>query len=110
MDSSAIVTILTSITLATAFGETIRWLANRGRSKVDTAKAVQGMALDLLSPLREELARTQTEMASMRTTVTRVQMELEAVIAWALAARAILDQNAIDYPPVPSPLNQHRNL
>jgi len=81
----------------TAMSETVRWFLGRGKTRVDDAKVVQGMALDLLTPLREELARSLAKAEDLGA-------ELDSLLAWAVMARALLDAHHIAYPPVPQSL------
>jgi len=81
----------------TAISETVRWFLGRGKSRVDDAKVVQGMALELLLPLRSELTLATGK-------VTDLSAELDALLAWAVMARALLDSAHIAYPPVPKAL------
>lgn len=111
MEASTLVEILVASSFFTAIGETLRWWRTRGSARIDNAKAVQNMALELLKPLREELQYQQKEMsqmreglASARTSVQMLQAQLEAVIVWAIAARSILEENNLPYPTVPAPL------
>lgn len=99
-DIGTVVPILVATGILTAVSETVRWyLQGRGRQKVDSAKIVQGMALDLLTPLHAELDLCRTDLASLRA-------ELEQVLGYAILAHALL----VDDPraPVPPPSVLHR--
>ncbi len=102
MDVATLVEILTASGILTAGSETVRWWLGRSRTKVDSAKVVQGMALDLLQPLHAELDRATRDMATLRTNITESDRALESVIQWALAARTILDTHGLTYPEVPA--------
>lgn len=83
--------------LLTAISETVRWFLGRGKTRTDDAKVIQGMAIELLLPLRGELDRTTAK-------VTALSSELDSLLAWAVMARAILDAHTLAYPPVPASL------
>jgi hypothetical protein len=109
-EPGTIVTILVATGILSAVTETVRWyLTGRGRAKVDQAKIVQGMALDLLRPLHDELDQANLAMANLRKTVQSLDAELESVLGWALIARALLDHHHIEYPEVPQALI-HRSI
>lgn len=101
IDASTIIPLLVASGILTAFGETVRWFIGRGKTKVDSAMIVQGMAIDLLKPLHEELARASADARKLRTQMNELDREMEAIIAWAMAAKSILDREGIDYPPLP---------
>lgn len=104
-----VITVLVATGLLTAVSETIRWwLSGRGRQKIDTAKVVQGMALDLLQPLHAELAQAQSQVAAVRRDLATLDHELQSVLGWAIIARALLDSNHIDYPTPPEALRRTR--
>lgn len=98
-DFGILVEVLVATGILTAISETVRWRLGRGKERVDNAKIVQGMALDLLQPLHGELD-------AVRARVQLLDAELEAVLGWALIAHALLDQNKIPYPEVPKTLSQ----
>jgi len=101
VNTSVIVEMMISGGFFAAIGEGVRWYLGRGKTRIDNAQVVQGMAIDMLKPLHEELDRLNGELASMRERVTEADRALSAVIEWALAAKRILDQHSIDYPMVP---------
>lgn len=69
----------------TGITETIRWwLGGRSRARVDNAKIVQGMAIDLVAPLHTELDACRVSLADLR-------LELDAVLGYALIAHALLE-------------------
>lgn len=110
-DTGTVLEVIVSTGILTAIGETIRWWLGRGSSRVDNAKAVQGMALDLLKPLHDELERTTAKVAAAnvqveacQTKVIEIERELDAVVLWALLAKSLLDEHAVSYPPVPAPV------
>jgi hypothetical protein len=84
-DSSNLIELLVAAGMFTAGAETVRWfLGGRGRQRVDNAKIVQGMAIDLLRPLHEELASCQTSLTDLR-------RELDSVLGYAIIAHALLE-------------------
>lgn len=94
IESGTLLELVVAGGLFSALAETVRWLlGGRGR-KVDQAKIVQGMAIDLLKPLHTELDTAQARMREL-------SLELESVLGWAIIARALLDSHQITYPPVP---------
>jgi hypothetical protein len=101
MDATTIVQILVGGGLLSAISETIRWWVGRGKTKVDSAQVVQGMAIDLLKPLHEELTRCNTEVARLRSQVGDLDRELELIISWALTAKGLLEAHNIEHPPMP---------
>jgi hypothetical protein len=65
--------------------ETARWfISGRGRARVDNAKIVQGMAIDLVQPIHIELAACRANLADLR-------LELDSVLGYALIAHALLE-------------------
>ena len=101
IEANAIIPLLIASGILTAVGETIRWFISRGKTKVDSAMVVQGMAIDLLKPLHEELARASADARKLRKQMNDLDREMEIIIAWAMAAKSILDREGIDYPPLP---------
>lgn len=101
MDISILLEIVVASGLLTAISQTVLWYLGRGKAKVDSAKVVQGMALDLLRPLHTELERANHTAADCRAKLRRLETEIEIVIEWAVAVRLILDHNHLDYPTVP---------
>lgn len=97
-----LIEVLVATGLLTAISETVRWRLGRGKERVDNAKIVQGMALDLLQPLH-------TELDGVRKRVRQLDAELEAVLGWALIAHALLDANNVRYPEVPKPMIDRLN-
>jgi hypothetical protein len=103
--------------------ETVRWFLGGGRNKakVDNAKIVEAMALDLLHPLNEQvkwasgevenlrktLHETQSDLSRTRIQVHALQGDVEALHAWSLAVKVILDDHGIAYPPVPNTTRDH---
>lgn len=84
-DAATLIEIIVAAGVFTALAETVRWfLGGRGRQRVDNAKIVQGMAIDLLRPLHEELATCQTSLSDLR-------RELDSVLGYALIAHALLE-------------------
>jgi len=104
MDNGTLLEVLTASGVLTAISETIRWYLGRGKTRVDSAQVVQGMALDLLKPLHEEVNRCNKEITDLRGKVREVSDDLDAVVQWALTARSILDANTLPYPALPAPL------
>lgn len=92
-DIGTIVPVLVATGCLAALSETVRWfLQGRGRAKVDSAKIVQGMALELLTPLH-------TELDLCRADLGRLRAELEQVLGYAIIAHALL----VDDPRAPTP-------
>lgn len=87
----------------------VKWLfGGRKRARVDNAQIVQGMALDLLGPLHSELNLANADMKTLREALAASHQEMDAlkqdiadVVSWALMARALLEDNQIDYDPLP---------
>ena len=97
-DVSTLLELLVAGGLISAIAETVRWFfGGRGRARVDNAKIVQGMALDLLAPLHEELDKANARMRDL-------SMELESVLGWAIIAHALLEAHHIKAPPPPPPV------
>lgn len=109
MDTGQLLTLLVATGVLTAIGEIVRWYLGRGKGKVDSAKVVQGMALDMLKPLHDELANTAAEVTLLRDTTRHLTMQMEAVLVWAVSVVAILDSNGISYPQVPEPVRARIN-
>lgn len=85
LDIGNLVSLLTIAGLFTAVAETLRWfLGGRNRARVDNAKIVQGMAIDLLEPLHAELAGCRASLADLR-------IELDSVLGYAIIAHALLE-------------------
>jgi hypothetical protein len=98
--------------------ETFRWFlgGGRGKAKIDNAKVVEAMALDLLKPLNDQVRWASGEVENLRSTLSEtqinlstvqhqliaVQHEMESLIIWSLAAKALLDEHNIPYPATPS--------
>lgn len=108
MDSGTLIEVFISSGFLAALGETFRWWFGRGKTRVDSAKVVQGMALDLLKPLHEELARCNKSLAEVNQRADTLQEKvresdraLSDIITWALAAKQLLDMHGIEYPPMP---------
>lgn len=102
-DTSTLVEVLVATGLLTSLSEVVRWyLTGRGRAKVDQAKVVQGMALDLLKPLHAELDTAQDRLRELN-------RELESVLGWAIIAHSLLDAHSIPYPPPPEPLARRKS-
>jgi len=100
--TSTLIEVLTATGLLTAVSETLRWwFGGRGRQKIDQAKVVQGMAIDLLTPLHAELDTAQARLRDLNA-------ELESVLGWAIIARALLDAHKVEYPPPPEPVFRKR--
>lgn len=99
---TAVIAVLVATGFLTALGEAIRWWFGRGKVRVDQARVVQGMAIDLLSPLHQELAEARKQTAAIRADLHDLESEMSTVISWALTAKRILDNHQIDYPPVPA--------
>lgn len=98
VDLGLVVELLVAAGLMTAIAETVRWfLGGRGRARVDNAKIVQGMAIDLVEPLHSELE-------GVRKKVRQIDADMEALLGWAIVAKAILDGNHLGYPAVPDVL------
>lgn len=77
--------VIVAAGLFTAFAETVRWfLGGRGKARVDNAKIVQGMAIDLLAPLHAELADCRASLRDLR-------IELDSVLGYAIIAHALLE-------------------
>lgn len=120
MDTALIIELLVSAGVFTAIAETVRWFLGRGKSRVDNAKVVQGMALDLLKPLHDELSLAAAEVSRLRTEVSAARSEastarsevrvarneIEALVVWVVAAVSILEENHLEYPTVPSPARE----
>lgn len=86
IDIATLVEVMVASGLLTAVTETVRWLtAGRGRQRVDNAKIVQGMAIDLVQPLHTELDACRARLADLAS-------ELDAVLAYALICHALLEQ------------------
>lgn len=109
-DVSTLIEVLVATGFLTAVGELIRWWFGRGRVKVDQARVVQGMAIDLLKPLHTELAEARSQIVSLRSDLTTLEGEMSSVISWALTARTLLDSHQIDYPPVPARIRARGTL
>lgn len=108
-ESSTLVEVLVATGLLTAVSESVRWfLTGRGRAKVDQAKIVQGMALDLLKPLHAELDEATTAAARLRRELADLDSEMQSVLGWAITARALLDSHGIPYPAPPEPVLTRR--
>ena len=102
-----IVTVMVATGALTAISEGIRWwMTGRGRQKIDQAKVLQGMALDLLQPLHAELAEAQRQVAAVRADLATLDSELQSVLGWAVIARALLDSHEIPYPQPPAVLRK----
>ena len=94
-DAALLLELLVAGGLISAIAETVRWFfGGRGRARVDNAKIVQGMALDLVAPLHEELDKANVRLTNLRA-------ELEQVMAYAIVAHTLLEQNNITGPPPP---------
>ena len=108
-DTSTLIEVLVATGLLTAVSETVRWfLTGRGRAKVDTAKVLQGMSLDLLKPLHEELDLANASADRLRQSMSSLEAEMESVLGWAIIARTLLDSHGIDYPAPPEPVLKRR--
>ena len=80
-----LIEIIVAAGMFTALAETVRWfLGGRGKARVDNAKIVQGMAIDLLQPLHDELA-------SCRSSLFDLRRELDSVLGYAIIAHALLE-------------------
>jgi outer membrane protein TolC len=110
MEANQTITALVSGGLLGTVGYAAQyWLfGGRNRTKVDSAKAVQGMALEMLQPLHEELVRAREEMAEVRADAqaaredcSKVRREFEILLGWALTLRDLLQEAGIKHPPVP---------
>lgn len=97
MEPTVIVEVMVAAGFFTAVSETFRWFFNRPKARIDDAKIVQGMAVDLLRPLHEELNRVNAEVVTLRGNV-------QEAVQWMLAVRDIMDRNRIEYPDFPSEL------
>lgn len=111
------VQILVGLGVGGGLIETWRWFfgGGRGKARIDNAKIVEAMALDLLKPLNEQVAwatgqvetlretlhSTQTELSTVRGQMHRVQNDMEALLTWSLAVKQILDAHGVEYPPTP---------
>jgi hypothetical protein len=98
---ASVIQILVATGILTALSETVRWAFGRNKTKVDSALVIQGMAIDLLKPLHEELARADKAARSLRQQMNDLDREMELIISWALTARGLLESNHIPYPPMP---------
>lgn len=108
-DTSTVVTVLVATGMLTAISETVRWFfQGRGRAKVDTAAIVQGMALDLLRPLHQELDAANASAAQLRTALHDLEMDFESVLGWAVYARGLLDHADVAYKAPPQSLLKRR--
>lgn len=99
--TAAILQVLIAGGLLTAISETARWFLGRGKTKVDSAQVVQGMAIDLLKPLHEELVRVNSDVSRLRSHVRDLDNELELIISWALTAKGLLEAHHVPHPPMP---------
>jgi hypothetical protein len=114
MTTPDIIQILVGLGVGGGIGETWRWFFGgaRGKAKIDNAKVVEAMALDLLKPLNDQVSwasgqvqTLQRDLLDAQKQVHRLQGDLESMYAWALAVKAILEDNQIVYPPVPTPVH-----
>lgn len=106
MTGTTLISILVAAGAFSAMAETLRWFLTRGTARIDSAKVVQGMALDMLTPLHNELAATAEEVKTLRKQVYDAQGDIEALVAWAVAAKHILDSHELEYPPVPQAIHR----
>lgn len=108
VDAATVVEVLVASGVFTSAASGLQWFFTRGRAKVDGAKVVQGMALEMLKPLHDELDGARAEVKSLRQDVHSAQAEcakvrrhFEILLGWALTLRDILEENQVNYPPVP---------
>lgn len=100
MTTAVLVEILVASGVLSGITGTIQWLlTGRGRARVDNAKIVQGMAIDLIQPLHSEVAELRGNVAHLRT-------ELEQVLDYAILAHVLLMGNPAAPVPPPSVLRK----
>jgi hypothetical protein len=89
----------------TALIQGVRAWINRGKTHVDTAEVVQGMALQMVTPLANRLKEADAEVTILRQSIEeshkKVQAlvrQLDVVMARALRAEAALREHSIPIP------------
>jgi len=102
MKPDVVIEVMISAGFFTALAETLRWFLNRPKARIDDAKVVQGMAVDLLKPLHDELARANAEVTDLREKVREADEAVHSMLQWAMAAKALLDKHGIEYPELPT--------
>lgn len=78
-------------------------------TKVDSAKVVQGMAIDLLQPLHQELTLANQRADELNIKLNEVERNLDSIVTWAFTVKSILDANHIAYPNVPQVMLVRQN-
>lgn len=107
IEPGTIIQILVASGLLAVVGETFRWFMGRGKAKVDSAKVVQGMAIDLVKPLHEELARAEIVATRLRGNLRDMENDMADFLVWATEVRNILERERIEYPPLPKMRIRH---
>ena len=101
MNASTLVEIISMSGTLTVLSGVVSWWLNRGKTRVDSAQVVQGMALDMLKPLHEELAAAQADIASLRKQSNDVRDAFSALLVWAQQVKMLMDHHNVEYPPIP---------
>lgn len=95
--------------VAVGFFELIRAvvlrIVNRRKVITDAAAVVQGMALDLLTPLHRELESANRQTAELRVKLNTLEDELGQMVRWARGALDLLERNGLVLDP-PTPLRR----
>lgn len=100
IDTPTLVEVLVVSGVFSGIAGTVQWFfTGRGRARVDNAKIVQGMAIDLIEPLHSEVADLRGQMGALR-------LELEQVLAYAILAHELLIGNPAAPVPPPSVLRK----
>lgn len=99
-DLATAVEVFTASGVLAGAGGLFKWFfSGRKRERVDNAKIVQGMAMDLITPMHGELATLRASMAAANVEMSALRAELEQVLGYAILAHAYL----IDDPAAPEP-------
>lgn len=94
-------TILGVLALVMGGGNIWRWLADRGKQKVDLITLGQTISKEIITALKEERDGLASKVASLEKTVAELEHEIRGWFQWGEAQERLLNENGITPPPRP---------
>lgn len=100
MDTSTFVEIVSLSGILTVAGGVVQWWLNRGKQRVDEAQIMQGMAMNMLTPLNDQLKIALAEVGELRGQVQDLSDIVTLFLIWYKQVTAVMDEKQIEYPPL----------